>query len=115
MLADDLRQMRGNNGRRIHYGVAQALRTLSLSLRDPDRRQMKGGLKSRNTRDLLFYVSGIHRHIMVKQDLAFANLNSLNLDNILVRIQLNVITQSDDRHHCTKFQCDLSSYHNNTV
>ena len=52
---------------------------------------------------------------MIKQDLTFTNLDSLDLDNILVRVQLDIVTQSDDRHYSTKLKCDLSSDHDYTV
>ena len=52
---------------------------------------------------------------MVKQDLSFTDLNAFDLDNILVRVQLDIITQTDNRHHSTKFQCDLPPDHNHTI
>ena len=52
---------------------------------------------------------------MIEQNLSFCNLDSFDLNNILVGVQLYVITQTDDRNHCTKFQRNLASDHNNTV
>ena len=52
---------------------------------------------------------------MVKQDLSLTDLNTFDLDDILVRIQLDIITQTDNRHYRTKFQRDLSSDHNHTI
>ena len=115
MLADDLRQMRSDDGRGIYYRVAQALRPLSLTFRDPDSRQMEGRLERGDTRNLLFHITGIHCHIMVKQDFSLTDLNTFDLDDILIRIQLNIITQTDNRHHRTKFQRNLSSDHNHAI
>ena len=52
---------------------------------------------------------------MVKKDLSLCYLNTLNFNNVLIRIQLDIITQTDDRHNRTKFQGNLSTDHNNTV
>ena len=100
-----------NNGRRVHDRIAEAFRTFSLPFRNPDGRQMKGRFKSGYARNFFLNISGVHSHIMVKENFSLADLNSLNFYNILVWIQLNVITQPDDRYHCTKFQSNLSSYH----
>ena len=52
---------------------------------------------------------------MVKQDFSLTDLNTFDLDDILIRIQLNIITQTDNRHHRTKFQRNLSSDHNHAI
>ena len=115
MVPDHLCQVCSNNGWRIDNGISKAFRSLPLALCDPDRRQMEGWLKGRNTSDLFLYIPWIHRHIMVKEDLSLCHLDTLDLNNILVRIQLDIITQTDDRHNRTKFQGDLSTDHDNTV
>ncbi len=115
ILSDDLRQMGRYDGWRIYYSITDALRALPLILRNPYGRQMERRLKSRDTRDLLLHKTRIHRHIVVKQDLTLTHLDPFDLDDILIRIQLDVVTQTDDRHDRTKLQCDLSSYHDNTV
>ena len=76
---------------------------------------MEGRLKSRNSVDLLLHKTRIHRHIVVKKDFALCHLNTFNLDDILIRIELDVIAQTDDRHNRAKFQRDLSSDHNDTI
>ena len=115
MVPDHLCQVCSNNGWRIDNGISKAFRSLPLALCDPDRRQMERWLKGRNTSDLFLYIPWIHRHIMVKKDLSLCHLDTLDLNNILVRIQLDIITQTDDRHNRTKFQGDLSTDHDNTV
>ena len=52
---------------------------------------------------------------MVKKDLPFTDLYAFDLNNILVGIQLYVVPQTDNGHHCTKFLCNLSSDHDHTV
>lgn len=76
---------------------------------------MEGRLERGDTRNLLFHITGIHCHIMVKQDFSLTDLNTFDLDDILIRIQLNIITQTDNRHHRTKFQRNLSSDHNHAI
>ena len=115
MLTNDLCQVRSNDRGRIYYCISQTLRTFSLSFRDPDRWQVERRLKSRDSCDLFLYIPGIHGHIMVKQYLSLTDLNSLDFNNILIRVQLNIIPQSDNRYHRTKFQCYLSSDHHDTI
>ena len=76
---------------------------------------MEGRLLCWNTNNLFFYITRIHGHVVIKHNLTFGDLNALNLDNILVRIQLNVITQTNNRNHGTKFQRNLASNHNHAV
>ena len=52
---------------------------------------------------------------MIEENLSLTNLYALNLYYVLVRVELYVISQSDNRHHRTKFNCNLSSYHYNSV
>ena len=52
---------------------------------------------------------------MVEKDLALADLHTLYFNNILVWIQLYVITQTNNRHNRTEFQRDLPSDHNHAV
>ncbi|CDF43761.1 unknown [Roseburia sp. CAG:182] len=104
-----------DNGRRIYNRITETFRLFPLSFGDPDRRQMERRFKRRDTCDLFFDISRVHRHIVVKQNLTLCDLNTLDLDNILIWIQLNVITQTDDRHNGTKLQCDLPPDHYNTI
>ena len=101
MLADHFRQMSCNDGRWIDYRITKAFRTLPLSFCDPDSRQMEGRFKCLDTCDLFLYITGIHCHIMIKQNLSLTDLDSFDLDNILIRIQLDIVTQSDDRNDRT--------------
>ena len=52
---------------------------------------------------------------MVKQNLSFADLNTLYLDNVLIRIELYIISESDYRNNRTELQSYLSSDHNHSV
>ena len=104
-----------NNGWWIYHRISQALGPFSLSLRDPDCRQMEGRFKGRDSRDFFLHISGIHCHIMIKENFSLTDLNTLDLNNILIRIQLYVIPQTNDRHYRSEFQCNLSSDHNDTI
>ena len=86
MASDDFRQMCCNNRRWVNNGITQTLRLFSLSFCDPDRRKVEGRLKGRDTGNLFCNISGIHCHIMVKQDLSLCNLYAFDLNNILIRI-----------------------------
>ena len=46
---------------------------------------------------------------------SFTDLDTFNLNNILVRIQLDIITQTDNRHNRTEFQRNLTSDHYHSV
>ena len=52
---------------------------------------------------------------MVKQDLTLTDLYAFDLNNILVWIQLYIITKADDRNYSTEFKRNLAPDHNNTV
>ena len=52
---------------------------------------------------------------MIEQDLSLTDLYTFYFNNILIRIQLYVITQPDNRHHSTQLQRDLTSDHYDTV
>ena len=43
------------------------------------------------------------------------HLDTFYLDNILIRIQLDIITKSDNRHHRAQLQSNLSSNHYDTI
>ena len=115
MLPNDFRQMGGDDGRRIHHCVSQALRPFPLPLRDPDGRQMEGRLESRDARNLLLHIAGIHGHIMVEQNLAFTDLDAFDFDQVLIRVQLNIVAQADDGNQHTQLQRNLPTYHHNAV
>ena len=76
---------------------------------------MEGRLKSGNTRDFLLHVTGIHSHIVVKKDFSLADLNSLDFNNILIGIELDIVAETDNGHHRSKLQRNLPSNHNHTV
>ena len=76
---------------------------------------MEGRFKGRDTGNLLLHISGVHCHIMVKQDLTLTDRNALDLDHILIGIKLNIITKTYHRNNTTKLQCDLTTNHNNTI
>ena len=101
ILSDDLCQMRCNDGGRVNNSISKTFRSLPLPLCDPDGRQMEGRFKRRNTRDLLLDIAGVHRHVMVKEDFSLTDLNPLDLNNVLIWIQLNIISQTDDRYNRT--------------
>ena len=86
MGTDDLRQVSSYDRGRVNYGVAKTLSPLPLGLCDPDGGKMEGRLKCRNTRYLFLYKARIHGHVVVKEDLTFRNLDTLDLDNILVGV-----------------------------
>ena len=52
---------------------------------------------------------------MIKQNLPFTHLDSFNLNDILVRIKLDIVTQSNNRHNRAKLECNLTTYHNDTI
>ena len=60
-------------------------------------------------------MSRIHGHIMIEQYLALTYLYTFYFNNILVRIELDIITKTYDRNYGSKFQCNLTPYHNNSV
>ena len=107
--------MRRNDGRRVNYRITHTFRTLPLTFRNPDRRQVEGRFKGRYTCNFFLHISRIHRHIVIEKDFSFADLHPFDLNNVLVRIQLNIVTQTNNRHDSTKFQCNLPSDHNDTV
>ena len=76
---------------------------------------MERGFKGRDTRDLLLHIAGVHGHVVVEEDFALADLYALDLDDILVGVQLDIVPQTDDRHHSTQLQRDLPSDHDHTV
>ena len=76
---------------------------------------MERRFKCRNTCYLFLYISRVHCHIMVKKDLTFAYLYTLNLNYILVRIKLNIISQTYYRNNRTQLERYLASYHYNSV
>ena len=115
MATNHLGQMRCNNGRCIHNRISKTFRSFSLCLRNPDGRQMKGRFKRRNTRDFFLYISRVHGHIMVKQDFSLRDLDSLDLNDILIRIQLDIIPETDNRHNRTQFQRHLPSNHYHSI
>ena len=115
MLPDNLRQMGGYDGRRIYHRIAHTLRPLSLALRDPDRRQMERRLKGGNSCNLLLHIARVHCHIVVKKDFSLADLYSFYLDNILIRIELDIIPKPDNGNNRTKLQCNLPPDHNHAI
>ena len=115
MLPDRFRQVCRNDRRRVHDRISDGFRAFALSLRDPECFQLKGWLDRRDTRDFFFDVARIHCHIVVEHDLALGHLDPLDLDDILVRVQLYIITQTDDGHYRTKFERDLAPDHDHTV
>ena len=76
---------------------------------------MERRFKRRDSRQFFFHKSGIHRHIVVKQDLSLTDRHSFDLDDILVWIQLNIVPETDHRNDTAKFQSNLPSDHNDTV
>ena len=52
---------------------------------------------------------------MVEHDLALGDLNTLDLDNILARIELDIVPQAYDRNNRTKLESDLPADHHDTV
>ena len=115
MLTDNLRQVSGDNGRRIHHRVSQALRPLPLSLCDPDGRQMERRLECGNTRNLLLHIPRIHGHIVVKENLSLADLYALDLNDILIGVQLDIVPQTDNGNHASQLHGNLAPNHNHAV
>ena len=52
---------------------------------------------------------------MIEQDLALGNGHALDLDNVLVRVQLDVVAQTDRGNNAAQFERYLSSDQNYTV
>ena len=74
-------------------------------------RRLEGG----NTGNLLLHIARVHGHIVIEKDLALADLHPFYFNNILVRIQLYVITQTNNRHNRTELQRNLPSDHNHAI
>ncbi len=115
MAADYLGQMSRNNRRRVNHRIAQALRPLPLPFSNPQGRQMEGRLKGGDAGNLFLHKPRVHGHIMVKENFPFRYLYAFNLDNILVRVQLDIVAQADNRHHCPKLQRNLPADHHHAV
>ena len=74
-------------------------------------RRLKGG----NPRDLLLHKTGVHRHVVIEENFSLCDLYAFNLNNILIRVELNIIPQTNNRYNRTQLKRNLTPDHDNTI
>ena len=112
MHLDDFRQMRREHGYGIDDRIAVELCLLSLIFGNPQCRKTEGRLRRLDAWHFFEHRARVHREVVIEHELTARRLNSLELDDVIVRLDLYVIAYANRRHDEAKFQRALSSDHN---
>ena len=115
VLLDDLGEVGCKDRDRINDGIAVQLRLLTLILRDPECRQPECRLSRLNARHLFEHRPRVHREIVIEHQLTARDLNTLQFNDICIRLDLYIITDADGRHNKAELERTLPSDHDDAV
>ena len=101
---DDLGEVGGDDGGRVHHRVAQPLGLVALGFRDPEGRQAEGRVAGGLPGDLLAGAAGVDGQVEAHPDDPPPHLDPLDLEAVLGGLQAHVVDDADARDHQAQVQ-----------